>query len=351
MGPSLNTAEFHALASDAFLHQTITEGRDGTAMGGWSHLNARELGGILAYLRSFPAGKVRSPEGIAVASESKGKLNFERTCVACHGEKGRGLIGPAIGNHDFLNAVSDQFLRESIRYGRMGTAMRSNLKGTGSFASFSEHEIEEIIAYMRTLQQVPFETIGVSVTQGDVPLGRDVFAGNCAQCHGEYGGGGSGPAVGRPGFLSTVSDGFIEGTVANGRSGTEMRSFSRGQGALTELSEHEIRSVVSYLRSEEDVARQTPKRALGTASRGSMLYDQQCAQCHGGEGEDGFAPRLLNPRFLDAASDSYLQATMSLGHGATMRSMIRGGAGVVEMTGRDINDVIQYLREEGQLDR
>lgn len=345
IGPSLNTPEFLALASDEFIHKTVTRGRDGTAMGGWSHLTAEELGGVLAFLRSFPHGKVRSPVGVAVASESKGRINFERTCVACHGNGGRGLIGPAIGNHEFLDAVDDQFLRETIRYGRMGTAMRSNLKGTGSFASFSEHEVEEIIAYMRTLRNVPFETIGQTVTQGDIPVGRELFGRNCAQCHGAFGGGGSGPAVGRISFLATVSDGFLEGTIANGRSGTEMRSFSRGQSSLTELSEHEIRSVVSYLRSEVDVARQTPKLALGTAARGAQLYERQCAQCHGTGTGEGFAPRLLNPRFLDAANDSYLQATMSLGHGSTMRSMIRGGAGVVEMTGKDINDVIQYLRD------
>jgi mono/diheme cytochrome c family protein len=283
-----------------------------------------------------------------VASESNGRLNFESTCVACHGAGGKGLIGPAIGGHDFLDAVDDQFLRETVSYGRMGTAMRANLKGTGSFASFSEHEIDEIIAYMRTLRRVPFETIGQTITQGDIPLGHDLFARNCAQCHGPFGSGGSGPAIGRPGFLSTVSDGFLEGTIANGRSGTEMRSFAHGRGSLAELKEHEIRSVVSYLRSQRDVSKQTPKRSLGTASRGADLYSRQCAQCHGTAAREGFAPRLLNPYFLNAASDSYLQATMSLGHGTTMRSMIRGGGGVVEMTGREINDVIQYLRETGQ---
>jgi len=345
IGPSLNTSEFLGLASDDFIHKTVTQGRRGTAMGGWSQLSARELGSILAFLRSFPAAPIRSPAGQAVASESKGRINFERTCVACHGAGGKGLIGPAIGNHDFLDAVDDQFLRETIRYGRMGTAMRSNLEGTASFASFSEHEIEEIIAYMRTLRNVPFVTIGQTIMQGDISLGRELFARSCAQCHGEFGGGGSGPAVGRPGFLVTVSDGFIAGTIANGRSGTEMRSFARGQGALTELSEHEIRSIVTYLRSEEDVVHQTPKLTLGTPARGAMLYEGQCAQCHGTTTDEGFAPRLLNPKFLEAASDSYLQATMSLGHGTTMRSMIRGGSGVVEMSGRDINDIIQYLRE------
>jgi hypothetical protein len=35
-----------------------------------------------------------------------------------------------------------------------------------------------------------------------------------------------------------------------------------------------------------------------------------------------------------------------MGHGANMRSMIRGGSGIVEMTGRDINDIIAYLRSD-----
>ena len=348
IGPSLDKPEFQAIASDTFLHETITKGREGTAMGGWSHLTEKELGGILAYLREFPKGEIRAAPGKAVASESNGKLKFEQTCAACHGDKGRGLIAPAIGGHDFLKSVDDQFLRETIAYGRMGTAMRSNLKGSGSFASFTMHEVDEVIAYMRTLQKEPFVTMGQTITQGDILLGHDLFARNCAQCHGPYGSGGSGPAIGRPGFLATVSDGFLEGTIANGRSGTEMRSFAKGLGSLTELSEHEIRSIVSYLRSERDVSKQTPKLTLGTASRGAELYSRQCAQCHGTDEKESFAPRLMNPHFLNAASDSYLQATMSLGHGSTMRSMIRGGGGVVEMTGKDINDVIQYLRETAQ---
>ena len=58
-----------------------------------------------------------------------------------------------------------------------------------------------------------------------------------------------------------------------------------------------------------------------------------------------------NPKFLAAASDPYLQATMSLGHGSGMRSVIRGGGGMVEMTGREINDVISYLRESIEKER
>ena len=345
IGPSLRSPEFQALASDQFIYETVIEGRRSTAMGAWSHLSGDELGSIMAYLRTFPSGQVRASAKKAVASEKAGKRSFERICAQCHGEKGRGLIGPAIGGKDFLRSVSDQFLRETISYGRSGTAMRSNLKGTPGVVSMEAEEIEELIAYMRVLESENVDASGQDVTQGDISLGRQVFARSCSQCHGPYGGGDSGPAIGMAGFLATVSDGFIEGTVANGRTGTEMRGFSPGHGALSELSGHELRSVVAYLRSSADADKIKPKVVHGTPLRGKSLFNRQCAQCHGDADRGSFAPRLLGSKFLSAASDSYLQATMSMGHGSQMRSMIRGGGGVVEMTSEDINDIIAYLRE------
>ncbi len=344
IGPSLNSPELQALASDKFFHDTIVHGRSGTAMGGWSHLSASELGKIMAYLRTFKKGTIRVAAGEAVGSESKGKVHFESGCVQCHGENGMGLIGPAIGGVDFLNSVDDQFLRETISHGRSGTAMRSNLEGTASFADLSGQQINEVIAYMRLLQKHPVSTLGKMVTQGDIPLGKRLFARTCAQCHGKYGSGEDGPGIGRPGFLATVSDGFIEGTIANGRTGTEMRGFSPGQHALAELEEKEIRAIVAYLRSGVDADKLEPKRVFGTASNGAELFTRQCGQCHGSKDTDSFAPRLMNPKYLSAVSDAYLQATMSMGHGSSMRSMIRGGGGVVEMTSKEINDVISYLR-------
>jgi len=313
-------------------------------MGSWSHLSAVELGRIMAFLRSFEKGVVRVKAGEAVGSESRGERTFKSVCVQCHGDAGVGLIGPAIGGKDFLDSVDDRFLREMISHGRTGTAMRSNLAGTASFADLSEQQINEVIAFMRLLQETPVSMTGKTVTQGDVSPGKDLFARNCAQCHGKYGSGEDGPGVGRPGFLATVSDGFIEGTIANGRTGTEMRGFSPGQHALAELEEKEIRAIVAYLRSGIDIDKLVAKKVHGTALNGKELFVRQCGQCHGSLDDESFAPRLMNPKYLDAVSDAYLQATMSMGHGTGMRSMIRGGGGVVEMTSKEINDVISFLR-------
>ena len=48
---------------------------------------------------------------------------------------------------------------------------------------------------------------------------------------------------------------------------------------------------------------------------------------------------------MESVSDSYLQATMSLGrHGTQMRPMMKGGGGVVELSSQEVNDIISYLR-------
>jgi len=346
IGPSLNTPELQTMGSDEFFHRTITHGREGTAMGGWAHLSAKEVGSIMAYLRTFPKGTVRVAAHTAVASESRGKVNFDRVCAQCHGPDGIGHIGPAIGGKDFLASVDDQFLREMISYGRSGTGMRSNLHGTDGFAGLSTTQIDEVISYLRVLETKPFSTLGKTVTPGDIETGRDLFARTCAQCHGPAGSGGAGPGIGRPGFLATVSDGFLEGTIANGRTGTEMRGFSPGQHALADLEEPQVRAIVAYLRSGIDHDKLVPREIIGTPERGAMLFKQQCVSCHGDKDGESFAPWLANPKYLAAVGNPYLQATMSMGHGANMRSMIRGGSGIVEMTGRDINDIIAYLRSD-----
>lgn len=351
IGPSLASPEFQALASDTFLYRTIAGGRRGTAMGAWRHLETEEIAWLIAYLRTFTSegSEAHFAEGEVLGSESRGADTFARVCAQCHGAEGIGHIGPSITNPDFLEVAGDRFIKETACYGRSGTRMRPNLHGQGGTADLSEREINDVVAYIRSFEGKPRRYAGRSRTQGDIDIGALTFERICAQCHGALGGGHTGPAIGLPGFLAHVSDGFIEGMIANGRSGTEMKGFSPGRGGLAELSEHEIRSVVRYLRVGAATEKIPAKSVQGTAGLGEVTFKRSCAQCHGSWGEEGFAPQLTNDVFLDAARDTYLQATMSLGrHGSAMRAMMRGGGGVVELDSKDANDVIAYLRESAR---
>ena len=180
-----------------------------------------------------------------------GKSTFNTFCVACHQPEGVGKPGvaPSLTSPEFLASASDDFLRSTISNGRPGTAM------VGWKATLGEQKINAVIAYLRSFAKTPSRAAQVNAeppAKGDVALGKTRFAEICKGCHADQGGGymagGNAPAIGKPGFLKVASDGYIREMVKNGRSNTRMRGFS-GSTGLANLSDKEIDSIISYLRT------------------------------------------------------------------------------------------------------
>jgi mono/diheme cytochrome c family protein/rhodanese-related sulfurtransferase len=78
---------------------------------------------------------------------------------------------------------------------------------------------------------------------GDVELGSEIYAQNCAVCHGSNGEGVSAPALGNPMLLATATDEFLKYAISEGRDGTPMIAYK------DILSEDEINGVTAFLRS------------------------------------------------------------------------------------------------------
>ena len=179
-----------------------------------------------------------------------GRILFEENCVACHqaGAGGKSGLAPSLVSKEFLAAASDRFLKKTIKEGREGTSMMpfgEVLKDTG---------IHAIIAYLRSGNRTHSQGMALDhdrQAMGDPRLGKHWFSQVCAGCHGPNGegyvGAGSGTAIGKRGFLSAASDGFIRYIIKNGRSNTAMRGFS-GPDALASLNDREIDDIISYLR-------------------------------------------------------------------------------------------------------
>ena len=53
----------------------------------------------------------------------------------------------------------------------------------------------------------------------------------------------------KPSRFSVVHDGFLQATIARGRSNTPMRPFGRGSGGIAPLKASEIADLVSYIRT------------------------------------------------------------------------------------------------------
>ncbi len=156
--PSLTNKELLSIGSDRFFMSTIRDGRTGTGMPPFAHLGKKKIKAIVAFLRAHEKlpnrAKEVDAEPVSFGDARKGELWFKEICVSCHGDRGEGygagVVGTAIGTSGFLNKVSDGFIRETIKYGRSNTRMRG-FSGANGLANLRDSEIEDIIAYLRSL--------------------------------------------------------------------------------------------------------------------------------------------------------------------------------------------------------
>jgi len=184
----------------------------------------------------------------------QGQTLFENNCSVCHGSKGQGGVGIPLSLPSFIDSVSDNYLRKSIRYGRPGRVMPS-------FNNLSDDEIVTIVRYMRTWTGNKGKVFSNRQVKGNAKAGKKLFEQYCVSCHNAGGTGGVGtgvtfsrprgsaviaPSLNNPGFLSSAEDLFIKETLMNGRAGTPMMSY-KAHG----LSEKDINNLVNYIRDFE----------------------------------------------------------------------------------------------------
>lgn len=202
------------------------------------------IGSVVAMVLSLAAGAATSPD---VAG---GEQIYTQNCAVCHQEDAIGKPGfaPSLTNKELLSVASDRFFLSTIRDGRKGTGMPP-------FAHLGKENIQAIVAYLRSFEQLPNRAAEVDAqpeAHGDPRLGEQWYHYICATCHGVAGdgylAGGTGTAIGKSGFLDKVSDGFIRTTIREGRSNTRMLSFS-GPAGIANLSDREIDDIIVYLRT------------------------------------------------------------------------------------------------------
>lgn len=270
----------------------------------------------------------------------EGEQTYNAFCVACHQPEATGKVGfaPSIRNRDFVALASDDFIRNTIRMGRPGTAMVS-------WAHLSDRQIDGIIAYLHTARDYQHVDIPVDPNRkhpGDALEGRTTYLTYCAACHGAdgsgYAAGGSGPGIGLAGFLAVASDDYIFQTVKHGRIGTPMRSFMGPEG-LANLSEEEIGNVIAYLRTLKP-GTEIAALTAGEQSTGEQHFNINCVACHqsGGVGKTGFAPSIRNRDFLAIASDDFIRQTIRSGRPGT--AMLARP----DLSDEVVTGIISYLR-------
>jgi len=199
---------------------------------------------------------------------------YARHCSSCHGKDGNGGVGVPLALPSFLNSVSDEYLKKTIRYGRPGRIMPA-------FNVLSDAQVSAVVSHLRSWTDKPAPAEDTAVIKGDIENGKKLFARYCAQCHGEEAGGGKGtgvtfsrkrdlpiiaPALNNTGFLAAATDVMLRDTITYGREGTPMTSM-----LVAGMSETDIDDVVSYIRSLEESAAKLNDTLNGNGSEPPVI--------------------------------------------------------------------------------
>jgi len=209
----------------------------------------------MKYITSILLGLLALISTPTLANSTVGMQLYDKHCASCHGAIGDGGVGVPLALPDFQAGVSDHYLTQTIKHGRVGRIMPA-------FPSFSDQELASIVRYVRSFANVTPPSFDSTRIKGNSKHGATLFKNNCAACHGAQGEGGKGtgvtmsrprsapiiaPALNNPGFLASASDTLIKTALMKGRANTPMSSFLK-QG----LTEQDINDIVAYVRSFAD---------------------------------------------------------------------------------------------------
>ena len=150
-----------------------------------------------------------------------GRTAFADNCAPCHGAGGGGAKGyPNLNDDDWLWGGKLASIEQTVRHGaRSGDKddHEGNMPAFGREGMLKPNQISATADFVRSLS-------GLAVEKGaDLALGKQVFADNCAVCHGPQGKGNR--EVGAPNLTDKIwlygpeKETIMQG-IQNGRGGT-----------------------------------------------------------------------------------------------------------------------------------
>jgi mono/diheme cytochrome c family protein len=168
--------------------------------------------------------------------------------------------------------------------------------------------------------------------------GQELYADNCATCHGTNGEGGMGPALNSRELLRSTMDETLAGLIRFGVPSSIMPAWGQAFGGP--FTDEEVNQLVAHIRAWEATA---PEITLETEEpdpvRGAEIYETTCFICHGEDGRGtSTAPALNDPERLGKFDDIWYRNTIA--HGRPAKGMPTWGT---VLSPAQINHVVAFI--------
>lgn len=242
-------------ASSAEVGAIVTSGFGGMPAFG-SSLNPGDIEAIVQFALSLEAAPTTTVPATTTTTQALSAIDiYSSFCASCHGVDAEGGIGPTLVGL----TITDDELRDTIT------------SGQGSMPPFSgaldDAQVDLLIGFVQSLATPS----GAVATEA----GADLYATQCAACHGVDGRGGLGPSL----RTTLLTGAELRAAISNGNA--TMPAFGQTLGPA------EIDLAVGFVEwlKQVDVP-VVPLRG------GSVIYRQDCSACHGEQGEGGIGPSL-----------------------------------------------------------
>jgi mono/diheme cytochrome c family protein len=186
----------------------------------------------------------------------------------------------------------------------------------------------------------------------DLELGASLFAENCAVCHGANGEGRVGATLAQN-WPSIRPDLTIRSAIERGVPGSPMPAWSEENGGP--LTVPEIDALVAYILSWETgeprlipTVQSSPRPVIspvpeveGDPNHGAVLYDQNCAVCHG-QNLEGRVGATLAKDWPSIRPDLQIKTIITNGvQGSPMPAWSQENGGPLSET--EINDLVAFV--------
>ena len=204
----------------------------------------------------------------------------------------------------------------------------------------------------------------------DVTDFDQLYAQNCAGCHGVRGKNGAARSLNDALYQAFIPEDELRKVIAEGRAGTNMPAFSQHAGGS--LTDQQISLLITGMRVSwskpdefkglalpsygtvartnlahadlEDAANGAGDPSLtGDVGRGAAAYQTYCARCHGAGGGGASAGSIVDANYLNLVSDQGLRTTVVVGRADLGKPDWRNDVPGRAMSPQEIDDVIAWI--------